>query len=151
LLCLFVLSQVPLWLQRALSLAGGLFILYLARGALAAWRNFALHLPVQESGSRQSLWSAALMNGLSPGPYLFWSLVTGPILLDAWRQTSTYGIGFLGGFYAAIVSTLLVLVLVFGLAARAGPRMTRALLGLSAIVLFCFGLYQVGQGLLGAV
>jgi threonine/homoserine/homoserine lactone efflux protein len=32
-LCLLVLSQVPLWLERLLNIIGGLFILYLAYGA----------------------------------------------------------------------------------------------------------------------
>jgi threonine/homoserine/homoserine lactone efflux protein len=33
-LCLFVLSQVPSWLQRFLYIAGGLFVLYLAYGPI---------------------------------------------------------------------------------------------------------------------
>jgi threonine/homoserine/homoserine lactone efflux protein len=45
-LCLFVLSQVPAWLERFLYFAGGLFVLYLAYGAYRSWRQFdASHPP----------------------------------------------------------------------------------------------------------
>jgi len=39
-LTLVVLSHVPVWFQRFLYIAGGLFILYLAYSAFVAWRNF---------------------------------------------------------------------------------------------------------------
>ncbi len=39
-ICLLVLSQVPLWLQRFLYIAGGLFVLYLAYGAYQTWKHF---------------------------------------------------------------------------------------------------------------
>src|SRR5512141_1920702 len=63
-LCLLVLSQVPLWFQRFLYMAGGLFILYLAYGAFRAWKNFDSGLPSTESGTHQSVLKAALMNAL---------------------------------------------------------------------------------------
>jgi hypothetical protein len=86
------------------------------------------------------------MNALGPGPYLFWSLVTGPILLAGWRQSPTLGIGFLVAFYATMVASLAALILVFGMARRLGPRLTHVLLGLSAIALMGFGLYQLALG-----
>ncbi len=147
-LCLLVLSQVPLWLQRFLYIAGGLFVLYLAYGAYTSWKNFDAHLPTTETGTQQSVLKAALMNALSPGPYIYWSLVTGPILLKGWRETPVNGTGFLAGFYVTIVSSLLAIILVFGTATRFGPKVNRALLGISAVALFCFGLYQLWQGIL---
>src|SRR5512138_1268096 len=88
-LCILVLSQVPLWFQKFLYIAGGLFILYLAYGAYRAWKDFDSSLPA-EAGTQQSVLKAALMNALSPGPYIFWSLVTGPILLKGWRETPVH-------------------------------------------------------------
>lgn len=70
-LCLFVLYQVPIWLQRFLYIAGGLFILYLAYGAYKAWKRFDESIPSTETGSRQSVLQAAMMNALSPGPYIY--------------------------------------------------------------------------------
>jgi threonine/homoserine/homoserine lactone efflux protein len=87
------------------------------------------------------------MNALSPGPYLYWSLVTGPILLAGWRQAPINGVGFLISFYAAIVFTLIAIIVVFGTARRFGPRVNRVLLGVSAIALVGFGMYQLWLGL----
>jgi len=146
-LCLLVLSQIPIWFQRFLYIAGGLFILYLAYGAYKAWRNFDLSMPVSESDSKQSVLKAAMMNMLSPGPYLFWSLITGPILLKGWRETPVNGIGFLLGFYVTITLSLGAIIFVFGSARQLGPKFNRTLLGVSAIALFCFGLYQLWLGI----
>jgi threonine/homoserine/homoserine lactone efflux protein len=147
-LCLLVLSQVPLWLQRFLYLAGGLFILYLAYGAYRSWKNFDSNIPSPETGTQQSVLKAALMNALSPGPYIYWSLVTGPILLKGWRETPVDGIGFLAGFYMTIVASLVIVILTFGTAARLGSKVNRVLLGISAVALFCFGIYQLWQGII---
>jgi len=146
-LCLFVLSQVPVWFQRFLYIAGGLFVLYLSYGAYRSWRNFNLNATTVETGAQQSLLKAALMNVLSPGPYIFWSLVTGPILLRGWRETPIHGVGFLSGFYITIVSGIAAIILIFGAARELGPKVNRALIGISATALFCFGIYQLLQGL----
>ena len=145
-LCLLVLSQVPLWLQKFLYIAGGLFVLYLAYGAYKSWKNFDPSIPSIATGTQQSVLKAALMNALSPGPYIYWSLVTGPILLRGWREAPVDGIGFLAGFYATIVSSLVAIILVFGTAARLGPKVNHVLLGISAVALLCFGVYQLWQG-----
>lgn len=149
LLCLLVLSQVPDWMQRILYFAGGLFILYLAFGAYKAWRDFNPSLPAPEARTQQSVLKAALMNALNPNPYIYWTLVTGPILLRGWRETPLHGIGFLAGFYVTIVLSLMGIILVFGTAQRFGPKVNRALLGVSAVALFCFGLYQLWLGTAG--
>lgn len=145
-LCLLVLSQVPAWFERFLYVAGGLFILYLAFGAYQSWKKFEAKVNVNDAETGQSVWKAALMNALSPGPYVFWTLVTGPILMRGWREMPIYGVGFLAGFYVTIVSGIAVLILLFGLARELGPKVNRSLIGISAVALFCFGLYQLWQG-----
>ncbi len=147
LICVLVLSQVPVWMQRILYIAGGSFILYLAYGTYNSWKNFDSRLPSIETGTQQSILKAALMNALSPGPYIFWTLVTGPILLKGWRETPVNGIGFLIGFYVTLISSLAALILIFGTAVKLGPKFNRMLLGISAIALTCFGLYQLWLGI----
>lgn len=147
LVCLLVLSQVPAWLQRFLYMAGGLFILYLAYGTFRSWKSFDSQTPQPESTGRQSVLKAALMNALNPNPYIFWTLVTGPILIKGWRETPANGIGFLAGFYITMISSLVGIILVFGLASRLGPKVNKTLLAISAIALFCFGLYQLWLGI----
>jgi threonine/homoserine/homoserine lactone efflux protein len=149
LLCLFVLSQVPTWLQRLLSLAGGSFVLYLAWGAFVAWRRYTAQVAVASSGDRQSVLQAAMMNALSPGPYLYWSLVTGPILLRGWRSAPANGVGFLVSFYCALVLSLTTIVLLFGSARRLGTKVNHVFLGISALALAGFGLYQLWIGFSG--
>jgi threonine/homoserine/homoserine lactone efflux protein len=149
LLCLLVLSQVPAWMQRFLYIAGGLFILYLAYGTYKSWKKFDLQTSQPESADKQSVLKAALMNALSPNPYIYWTLVTGPILLKGWRETPVNGMGFLAGFYITMISSLAGIILVFGLASRLGPKFSRTLLGVSAFALLCFGLYQLWLGAMG--
>lgn len=146
LLCVFVLSQIPDWFQRFLYIAGGLFILYLAYGAFKSWRDFDLNAPQPES-KIGGLPKAVLMNALSPGPYIFWTLVTGPILVAGWRESPISGIGFLTGFYIAMIGTLVTIIMIFGTAEKLGPKVNRGLLGVSSIALLCFGLYQLWKGL----
>jgi threonine/homoserine/homoserine lactone efflux protein len=146
---LFVLSKIPAWTQRFLSLAGGLFVLYLAYGAYMAWRNFAETLPVTDIPSHQSLFKAALTNILNPAPYIYWSFVIGPILLKGWHETPTCGLAFLLGFYVTFVLSLMAIIIVFSTAQKLGPKVNRALVGVSATALVCFGLSQLWLGMMG--
>ena len=146
-LCLLVLNQVPTWFHRFLFLAGGLFVLYLAYGTYQTWKNFDVTIPDMETRTQQSVFKAALINTLNPNPYIFWSLVTGPILLTGWQETPVYGLGFVAAFYATMLLSLSLMILVFGFARQLGPKVNRILLGVSAIALFCFGLIQLWLGL----
>jgi threonine/homoserine/homoserine lactone efflux protein len=148
-LVLLVLSQVPPWMQRFLYIASGIFILYLARSAFVAWRDFDATTVTTESPSQQSVFKAAMMNLISPGPYIFWSLVNGPILIAGWREAPANGISFVVGFYATMIVSLAAIILLFGTARRLGPRVNRALVGISAVGLACFGLYQLWLGISG--
>lgn len=147
LLCVLVLSQVPAWLQRGLYLAGGVFILYLAYGTYKSWKNFNAAIPATEANTQQSILKAALMNTLNPNPYIFWTLVTGPILLNGWRESPMKGIGFVAAFYMTMIAGLAAVVLIFGLAQKLGPKFNHVMLGISAVALFCFGAYQLALGL----
>lgn len=146
-ICLLVLSQVPSWFQQILYIAGGMFLLYLAYGAFISWKYFESAIIPPEPESQHNLLKAALINALNPNPYIFWSLVTGPILLRGWGETPVHGLGFMTGFYATMILSFSAIILAFGPARRLGPRVNRALLGLSAIALFCFGLLQFWLGI----
>jgi threonine/homoserine/homoserine lactone efflux protein len=98
-LVLLVLTQTPAWLLSVLQVAGGLFILYLAKGALFA--RPAPETPNPElmaEAAHHNFVKAALMYTLSPGPYIFWSLIAGPFVLEAWRQSPGLGLSFVLGF-----------------------------------------------------
>ena len=149
LLSVLVLSQLPGWAQRGMYVLGGIFVLYLAIGAFKSWRSFDETAVHPELSGQQTLFKAAMTNALSPGAYLFWMFVTGPILVQGWRETPVNGLGLLLGFYTAFISCLILMIVIFGAASRLGPKLNRALLGISSIVLFGFGLYQLVRGIIG--
>lgn len=141
-LVLLVLSRVPAWLITVLQGAGGGFLLFLAVGAWKSWRNAAA-VPASPGPDRQqTLLKAALVNLLNPNPYLGWSLVMGPLLLKGWRETPRDGMVLLLGFYGMLVASTMGIILLFGLARNFGPKVSRTLVGISAIALAGFGMYE---------
>ena len=145
-LVLFVLSRMPVWLVQVLQCAGGVFLLYLAIGAFKTWRNLDFTKPVQVRSSGQTVFKAALVNLLNPAPYIGWSLIMGPLLLKGWREAPANGIALLFGFYTTLILVTLGIMLLFAAAGNLGPRVSRALVGFSAIALACFGLYEIWSG-----
>ena len=140
---LFILTRLPPTMLIYLRLAGGVFLLYLAYGAFRNWRAFRADVSPAASAKGQSVVQAALVNLLNPGPWLGWSLVMGPLLLKAWGESPAHGIAMLVGFYSVMVLSLMGIIVVFGVARRLGPRLTRGLVGLSALALLGFGAYQI--------
>lgn len=141
------LTRLPDSFRVVLHLASGAFILYLARGAYLSWRRFQPALLSADQGRRRSVLHAALMNMLGPGPYLFWSLVTGPVLVQGWRAGPPNAVAFLAGFYGVMVGCLAGIIIIFGTTQRLGPQVSRALLGISAAALAVFGVIQLWRGL----
>ncbi len=149
-LILLLLKQTPGWFLRVLHLAGGLFLLYLAKGAYDTFKSFSGSTPVAADSARGSFFKGVTMNALSPGPYIFWSVLAGPILLKGWAESPSHGLSFAFGFYLTLIGGLAAIVILFAVASRVGPKVTRVLNGLSALALFLFGLYQIWRGVVGA-
>jgi threonine/homoserine/homoserine lactone efflux protein len=145
-LVLLVLTRFPPVFLRIIQLAGGIFVIYLAWKSFQAFRSFQVANVTQADG-RHNMWQAAMMNFLSPGPYLFWSLLAGPVLVRGWAEQPIYGVIFVAGFYLAMITGLILLVVLFGAAREIGPRFNRALLGFSSLALFGFGVFQFYQGI----
>jgi len=144
-LVLFVLSHIPAWWVQVLRIAGGGFLLYLALNALRAWRDYDPQA-IQTPRAANNLLRAALVNLLNPNPYIYWSLVLGPLLLTGWREAPANGVVFLLVFYLTMISGMAGIMLLFAFTRRLGPQVSRALLGLSALALAGFGLYQIWVG-----
>jgi threonine/homoserine/homoserine lactone efflux protein len=86
------------------------------------------------------------VNLLNPNPWISWSLVMGPLLLQAWREAPACGIALLAVFYGFLVAGLAGFIVLFGMAAGLGSRMSRGLIGLSAMALAGFGGYLLWSG-----
>jgi len=149
LLSLFVLNQLPENFLSVISIAGGIFALYIAWRLWGNWRQGdELQEPDAES-SKGSLRRGVIANFLTPGPYLFWALVSGPILLAALRQSVAFGGAFLLGFYGVMILGLLGIAMIFSQARRLGPRVVHILLLVSIIILVIFAGLLIRQGISG--
>ena len=90
---------------------------------------------------------AAFVNLLGPGPYLGWSLVMGPLLLEGWRKAPINGIVLVAGFYSTMVISLAVLIYIFASARKLGPKVTRITATISIVGLVCFAFYELWLGI----
>ena len=146
----FVLAQFPPEFIRVVQVVGGLFVLWLAR---AAWLTYRAGGAIGAGGeasamtTRQLLVRAVLVNLLSPGPYIFWATVNGPLLVQGLRESVLHGAAFLLAFYGTFMGLLVILILVFNRVRSLSPRLTRALLLVIALMLLVFGLTLIAQGL----
>jgi threonine/homoserine/homoserine lactone efflux protein len=144
LLALLVLGQLPAAFQQVLRATGGVLLLYLAWVAFRQWRN-----PGQagsHGSAPRTLLQATLVNVLNPNPYLGWTFVLGPSVVNAWRQHPANAVALLAAFYGTMVGMLALFIILAGTARFLGPRGRRALVGLSALVLAGLGAYLLIAG-----
>lgn len=113
----FVIRQVPASFLRIVQFAGAALLVYLA------WRLWQEIQRGQKSkqkkmlpalSQRNAFFQGVLMLFLSPGSYLFWALVNGPILLNALSETLFHALAFLFGFYFFSIGGLLVIAYALG-------------------------------------
>lgn len=143
-----VLARLPPALLTALTLAGGVVLLWMGAGALrAAWRAPAG--AASPGPPPQGFLRAALVNVTNPNVWIFWSTVGGPILAGAWRSAAGGALAFLAAFYACITAGNLSILLLAGGLARLGPRAPRVLGLASGAALLAFGAWQLWSGLRG--
>ncbi len=145
LVTLLVLARLPAWLQPGLQVAGGVFLLYLAKGAFDTWRNWGSGAVEDAPSAAGSLLKATTVNLLNPNPWLAWSLVLGPLLIKGWRESPARGAAFLVGFYGTMVVSLAAIIGLFARARGLGPRVGRTLVGLSVLALLGFGVFLLGS------
>jgi len=145
-LALVLLSSLPAAAQNVLYFVGGFFLLFLAYSAFNSFRRYTLNRVNLLDSGRQSFFKAVGLNLVNPNPYLFWSLVTGPLLLQGWREAPINGMALVLSFYAAIISTSVAVILLFAGISRLFPRVNRILIGVSVVALALFGLYQLWLG-----
>ncbi len=145
-LVLAILSQTPPRMIVYLRLLGGAFILYLACGAWKALRTFDSASSAAAAPKQSNALKAAVINWLNPNPYIGWSILLGPILINGWRISPSNGIAFLAGFYVAMIASMIGMIFLFAAANRMGRRVQKALIALSSVALACFGIYQLWMG-----
>jgi len=148
---LILLSRVPESFQIVMRAAGGLLLLYLAWASYRNWQEGVFQDSEQSESAPRTLLQAVMVNLLNPNPYLGWSLVLGPAVIDAWRHDAAYAVILIVAFYGTMVVALAGTIFLFGRANVLGPRVRRSLILLSACILAALGVYQLVLSLAGVV
>ncbi len=142
-LVFLVVSRFPSALVEGMRVAGGLFVAYLAYGAL---RSLIAGTFASEA-AYGGVVKGAITNLLNPNPWLFWGLVGAPIVIAAWHEAPPRALAFMIAFYGVMLAATAALIVVFGSAARMGEGLRRVLMGASVVALVGFAVYQVAVGL----
>ncbi|TKK86989.1 LysE family translocator [Herbidospora galbida] len=147
-LSIVLAGALPSGLLRGLSIAGGLYVVYLGAEAVMAARTAVVPAPGEKVPSQVG--KGVLVNLTNPHPWLFWITVGGPLVVAAWEKGVGPAAAFMIGFYLLLVGAKVVLA---GLVAagrhRLGPRAYRATLAASGLLLAGAGVWLVVQGVTG--
>jgi threonine/homoserine/homoserine lactone efflux protein len=143
LLALVVLGHLSEAMQSAMRAGGGLLLLFFAWRTFQEWRRHGTVATAPAEKVPRTLLEATVVNLLNPNPYIGWALILGPVVLGAWREAPSSGVAVVVAFYATLIVTSAVLILLFGSAQSVGPNIQRRLLLVSALVLAGLGVYQL--------
>ncbi len=140
---LFLLKHMPQAIMAWLQGAGGMLLLYFAWSGFRQWHRQTDLNANSGQAVPKTLLQATLINLLNPNPYLSWSLVLGPVLLNAWHIRHLNAWALLLSFYIVIILGLAGTVLLFGLTGFLTTRVRRFLVLISSIILGLLGVYLI--------
>lgn len=146
---LFALAWLPDWAVHGLEVAGGLLLIYLAWEMYRTMRRHVPGVVVAKPAAGQTFLKAVLLNALSPGPYIFWTTIAGPIFWQAWADGPWLAYLYLGSFGLALVAGLAAYIGLSGSVRRVDPRYQPAINLITLLLLIGFGLNQIYHGLAG--
>lgn len=157
-LTVFVLKQFPPQVIQLVQIIGGLFMFYLAWLSVKGLRAGTMLGGTSEGGAGGErttvdvrpmalLGRTVLINWTSPGPYIFWGTVNGPLLAEALSLSFWHGAAFMLGFYGVFLALLIGWIVVFDRMRMINPRVTQILLWLTVLVLVAFGVLLLLRGL----
>jgi len=148
----FVMSQVPEEFLRFVKFAGAALLLFLAWGLWKEIRATTTPRSAAEPGPTppplRGLAQGVLMIFLSPGPYLFWGLVLGPLLLQALSNSLFHGLAFLAGFYLLSIGVLQIIALILGRIGQLSLIGRRVLQFGSLALMLLIAIFLIDSGLL---
>ena len=145
-LTLYILSNVPDVFINSLRIIGGLFLFILAYKAYISWKSYSEAKTNSNESNHLTFFNAVLVNLLNPGPYIGWSLILGPLVLEAWSVAPKIGIMLIICFYSTMIITMIGIIMLFAFAKELVPKISKSIIGISSIGLFAFGIYQLYKG-----
>lgn len=104
LITLLLFNALPPLFEEIITVLGGLYVIYLGVDTIRSARHAHLEAagPAAEAPS-VDLWQGAMVNLLSPHPWLFWIAIGSPTLSRAAADGWPYAAAFLAGFYSLLV------------------------------------------------
>jgi len=157
---LLVVGSLPTWFTPALSLVGGLFVLWLGYRMMAEARRTTIRDAATPRASNVEVGRGILVNVLSPNPWLFWMTVGSPLLVGYWRTGFWHALAFIASFYFLLIGGQVAVAAAIAGAtygARTGKSTWmndsrfRLLMMTSAGLLLVFGVILFTQGLQAAL
>ena len=147
LLVLVFLHNVARGFESFLKAAGGCVFLYFAARTFIEWRRARTGAAHEAQSSPRTLLQAVAVNIINPGPYLGWSLILGPLTLEAWAESPAHAVALVGSFYVVMVLSLSLFILLLGTTTFLGPRGRRGLLLASSFALAGIAVYSLWSAL----
>jgi len=142
----FILGQLPSEAIRAIQIFGGLFVFWIAWGVFKQLQS-GVRLGGASDGeviAQQTplriLGTACAINLLSPGAYIFWSTILGPLLIQAINEGLPAVIGFFVAFYGAFFTLLVLQVGIYYRVGQVSETLTRRILWGMIVLLIFFGI-----------
>ncbi len=148
----FVISQVPAGFLRFVQFAGAILLLYLAwslGNEIRRGRKTKRKKGPPALSRSSAFFQGVLMLFLSPGSYLFWALVNGPILLEALNESIFHALAFLIAFYFFSIGGSLLIAYLLGRIGEFNHRARRTLQYASLVLIVGIAALLVYNGLRG--
>jgi threonine/homoserine/homoserine lactone efflux protein len=141
LVSILLLRFLPSSFRSWLGLAGGIVLLYFGWSALRNAHQDQLPSSPDPGSTPKTIGQAALINLLNPNPYLGWSLVMGPAVINAWEAGPGMAFALLLSFYITMISTSILIIYLVGQTLLINPGIRRLLSLVSGILLVGLGVY----------
>jgi threonine/homoserine/homoserine lactone efflux protein len=133
-----LVRELPARATGVLGVVGGLYVVWLGIESLREDP-----VAVEAGGTPDPLRRGALLNLLSPHPWLFWLTVGGSVVVSAWQEAPLAAVGFVVSFFVAMIGTTTVIAAMVSTGRRAlterglhrAHRVAGALLLLTGLVL----------------
>ena len=142
----FILGQLPPEALNLIRIGGGILLLYIAYGAWKQYQLGVMFEAVDDTAQQEGIQSwqrvmltGVMMNYLSPGPYLFWATVNGPLLVSALALSVGHALVFLLAFYGTFLIGLCGWVFLFHHIRQVDERYLRMVILLTIGLLVWFG------------
>lgn len=141
----YVVGQMPAEALQLIQITGGCLLLFIAKSALQQYRAGRVVNPVSDGAAdATSSWRRVLLTGigmnlLSPGPWLFWGTVNGPLLVKALDNSAGHALAFLLAFYGTFLGGLCGWILLIHQARRLPANVLNPIILGTVLLLLWFG------------